>query len=118
MSTTQINNEARMENLSPGQKTLVAICIALTFQAISPCPFYFLDEITADLDTNYVARVVEYIEKMSVKSQIFLTTFKPKLARFRGANYSMVDIPTQGYMSRVGMIDRKDAHDFLSAAGQ
>ena len=69
-----------MENLSPGQKTIVAICIMLTFQAINPCPFYFLDEIEADLDSNYVEKVSEFIEKMSRKSQVFLTTFKPQMA--------------------------------------
>ena len=115
MSTTQITNESRMENLSPGQKTLVAICIALAFQSISPCPFYFLDEIEADLDTNYVERVSDYIGGMSKDSQIFLTTFKPQMARFQSSNYFMVSIPHNEAVSKIGRIDMKSAADFLTA---
>lgn len=118
LNETQKKNEARMENLSPGQKTLVAICIALTFQSINPCAFYFLDEITADLDTNYVERVVDFIDRMSVQSQIFLTTFKPQLATFKEANYYMVKIPQDDYLSRIGEVSRKEAHKFLSSNNQ
>lgn len=104
-----------MENLSPGQKTIVAICIMLSFQSINPSPFYFLDEIEADLDTNFVEKVAGFVEKMSGKSQIFLTTFKPQMAQSRKASYYMVAIPENEELSRIGRIDQKTAQTFLAS---
>jgi structural maintenance of chromosome 3 (chondroitin sulfate proteoglycan 6) len=49
----------RMENLSPGQKTVVAICILLAFQQLYPAGFYVLDEISADLDSQYVDKIAK-----------------------------------------------------------
>ena len=115
ISTTQIDNQSRMENLSPGQKTIVAICIMLAFQAINPSPFYFLDEIEADLDTNYVEKVSGFIEDMSRKSQIFMTTFKPQMTATTRGSYYMVSIPENEEVSRIGRIDQKTAHEFLSS---
>lgn len=115
ISTTQIDNQSRMENLSPGQKTIVAICIMLTFQSINPSPFYFLDEIEADLDTHYVEKVSTFIEDMSRKSQVFMTTFKPQMAAWNSASYFMVSIPENEEVSRIGLIDQRTAHAFLSS---
>lgn len=53
------SDDFTMESLSPGQKTVVAICILFSFQKLYPASFYCLDEITADLDTVYVEKVVE-----------------------------------------------------------
>ena len=115
ISATQIDNQSRMENLSPGQKTIVAICIMLAFQSISPSPFYFLDEIEADLDTNYVEKISSFIEKMSKKSQIFMTTFKPQMATAKEASYYFVSVPEREEVSRVARIDQKTALNFLSS---
>lgn len=48
-----------LENLSPGQKTVIAICILFSFQKLYPASFYCLDEITADLDAVYVEKIVK-----------------------------------------------------------
>ena len=87
----------------------------LTFQSISPSPFYFLDEIEADLDIHYVEKVSAFIEDMSRKSQVFMTTFKPQMAAWNGASYFMVSIPENEEVSRIGLIDQKTAQAFLSS---
>ena len=47
----------QMMNLSPGQKTVIAICMLFAFQELCPASFYCFDEICADLDTSYVEKV-------------------------------------------------------------
>ena len=53
------NSAVQMENLSSGQKTVIAICILFAFQELYPASFYCLDEISADLDSHYVEKVAE-----------------------------------------------------------
>jgi structural maintenance of chromosome 3 (chondroitin sulfate proteoglycan 6) len=47
--------EARknMEQLSGGQKTLVALAFIFAIQRCDPAPFYLFDEVDAALDTDY-----------------------------------------------------------------
>lgn len=42
-----------MEQLSGGQKTLVALALILAIQRCDPAPFYLFDEVDAALDTDY-----------------------------------------------------------------
>ena len=67
------------------------------------------------MDTNFVEKVAKFVEQMSRKSQIFMTTFKPQMASVRDASYFMVSIPENEEVSRVGVIDQKTAQTFLSA---
>lgn len=39
--------------LSPGQRTVVSVCLLFGLQKCSSCPFYCFDEIDADLDVTY-----------------------------------------------------------------
>lgn len=48
-----------MESLSPGQKTIIAICTILALQKLYPSSFYCLDEISADLDQEKVEKISE-----------------------------------------------------------
>ena len=42
-----------MEQLSGGQKTLVALAFILAIQRCDPAPFYLFDEVDAALDADY-----------------------------------------------------------------
>ena len=42
-----------MEQLSGGQKTLVALAFILSIQRCDPAPFYLFDEVDAALDADY-----------------------------------------------------------------
>ena len=53
------NDGFSMDSLSPGQKSVVSICIILALQKIYPASFYCLDEISADLDMVKIDRFSE-----------------------------------------------------------
>ena len=54
-----------MNDLSGGQKTLVALALIFAIQRCDPAPFYLFDEIDQALDANYRAAVASVIEKQS-----------------------------------------------------
>ena len=76
-----------MNQLSGGQKTIVALGLLFGIQRIEPAPVYLLDEVDANLDTMYRASVAALIAKESKGSvaegrpgsQMILTTFRPEL---------------------------------------
>ena len=40
-----------LQMLSGGQQALAALALTLGMRSVFPCPFYFVDEIDASLDT-------------------------------------------------------------------
>lgn len=46
-----------MQQLSGGQKSLVALALIFSIQRCDPAPFYLFDEIDANLDAQYRAAV-------------------------------------------------------------
>jgi len=52
-----------MEQLSGGEKTVIALSLLFAIHSYKPCPFFILDEIDASLDASNVDRVVDYIKK-------------------------------------------------------
>ena len=42
-----------MQQLSGGQKTLVALALVFAIQRADPAPFYLFDEVDAALDAKY-----------------------------------------------------------------
>jgi structural maintenance of chromosome 3 (chondroitin sulfate proteoglycan 6) len=46
-----------MQQLSGGQKSLVALALIFAIQRCDPAPFYLFDEIDANLDAQYRAAV-------------------------------------------------------------
>ena len=70
--------ESAMQALSPGQRTVVSICILVALQQCNPSPFYCFDEIDADLDSNTAKLVAKLVQTIAETSQVFLTTFRPE----------------------------------------
>merc|ERR1719234_1857376 len=54
-----------MEQLSGGQKTLVALAFILAIQRCDPAPFYLFDEVDAALDAEYRESVARVIHQQS-----------------------------------------------------
>ena len=52
-----------MQQLSGGQKALVALALIFAIQRCDPAPFYLFDEIDQALDANYRAGVARLIQK-------------------------------------------------------
>lgn len=77
--TGQTQSFLPMNQLSGGQKTVVALAIIFSIQRMEPAPFYLFDEIDANLDTMYRSAVANLVAKDAEKSQMILTTFRPEL---------------------------------------
>ncbi|CCW60184.1 unnamed protein product [Phytomonas sp. EM1] len=67
---------SELEQLSGGQKSLVALTFIFAIQRCDPAPFYLFDEIDAALDAEYRTAVANMIQKQSEECQFIIATFK------------------------------------------
>lgn len=81
-----------MEQLSGGQRSVVALALIFAIQRCDPAPFYLFDEIDAALDTTYRAAVARMIRKLSkpkkaetgedqATTQFLCSTFKTEMVQ-------------------------------------
>jgi len=68
-----------LQQLSGGQKTVVALSLILAIQECDRAPFYLFDEVDAALDDQYRGAVANFLGKNSSESQFICTTFRPEL---------------------------------------
>jgi len=104
--TGQTQSYLPMNQLSGGQKTVVALSIIFAIQRLEPAPFYLFDEIDANLDTMYRSAVATLVGKDSVKSQMILTTFRPELLETAKKFYQVF---MKNRCSRIDCVTRKEA---------
>ncbi|KAI5189486.1 structural maintenance of chromosome 3 (chondroitin sulfate proteoglycan 6) [Nematocida minor] len=64
----------RSDELSGGQKTVIALCMILSVQKIYEAPFYLMDEFDANLDTQVLMSIIE--SRVFDKRQLFFCTFR------------------------------------------
>ncbi|XP_066277071.1 structural maintenance of chromosomes protein 3-like isoform X1 [Branchiostoma lanceolatum] len=80
-----------MQQLSGGQKSLVALTLIFAIQKCDPAPFYLFDEIDAALDSTHRTAVAQMIQELSSDAQFITTTFRPELLetadKFYGVKY-------------------------------
>ncbi|KAH9387072.1 structural maintenance of chromosome 3 (chondroitin sulfate proteoglycan 6) [Nematocida major] len=62
------------DELSGGQKAVVALCMILAVQRIYEAPFYLMDEFDANLDTQVLLNIVE--SRVFDGRQLFVCTFR------------------------------------------
>ncbi len=67
-------NPKRLEQLSDGEKALLAVSLLFAFYKVKPAPFCFLDEVDAPLDDANVGRFADYLKAMSQKTQVVIIT--------------------------------------------
>ena len=65
-----------IEQLSGGEKSLVAIAIYFAMMKVAPPPFCMLDEVESALDDINVDRFANYLRKMSDKTQFVIVTHR------------------------------------------
>ena len=65
-----------IEQLSGGEKSLVAIAIYFAMMKVAPPPFCMLDEVESALDDINVDRFANYLRKMSDKIQFVIVTHR------------------------------------------
>ena len=69
-------NVSIIEQLSGGEKALIAISIYFAVMKVNPPPFCMLDEVDAALDDVNVNRFAQYLRTMSDKSQFIVITHR------------------------------------------
>lgn len=67
-------NPKRLEQLSDGEKALLAVSLLFAFYRVKPAPFCFLDEIDAPLDDANVGRFADYLKNLSQATQVIVIT--------------------------------------------
>ena len=68
-----------LQQLSGGQKSIVALALIFAIQRLDPAPFYLFDEIDANLDATHRQAVANLIRKQANSgTQFVTTTFRPE----------------------------------------
>lgn len=111
VSFTGVDAEMReMNQLSGGQKSLVALALIFAIQKCDPAPFYLFDEIDQALDAQHRKAVADMIHELSTQAQFITTTFRPELLenahKFYGVRF-------RNKVSHVDCVTREEARDFV-----
>lgn len=73
----------QMQQLSGGQKAVVALSLIFAIQRSDPAPFYLFDEIDQALDANYRSALARLVHRQAhsetAPAQFITTTFRPEL---------------------------------------
>ncbi|WVQ96685.1 hypothetical protein IAU59_003791 [Kwoniella sp. CBS 9459] len=106
----------RIQQLSGGQKSLVALALVFAIQKCDPAPFYLFDEIDANLDAQYRTAVASMIHDLSSNAQFITTTFKSEMLaqadKFYGVFFDKQKI------SSIKVIEQIEASDFVETSAQ
>ncbi|AFR94978.2 chromosome associated protein [Cryptococcus neoformans C23] len=106
----------RIQQLSGGQKSLVALALVFAIQKCDPAPFYLFDEIDANLDAQYRTAVATMIHTLSTSAQFITTTFKSEMLaqadKFYGVFFDKQKVST------IKVIEKEEASDFVETAAQ
>ncbi|KIR29832.1 chromosome associated protein [Cryptococcus deuterogattii 99/473] len=106
----------RIQQLSGGQKSLVALALVFAIQKCDPAPFYLFDEIDANLDAQYRTAVASMIHALSAHAQFITTTFKSEMLaqadKFYGVFFDKQKV------SSIKVIEKEEASDFVETAAQ
>ena len=66
----------KLEQMSGGEKSLIALAFLFAIQRYKPAPFYAFDEIDMFLDGVNVAKVAKLIKEMSSKAQFIVVSLR------------------------------------------
>ncbi|KAN0062775.1 Structural maintenance of chromosomes protein 3 [Thecaphora frezii] len=104
----------RIQQLSGGQKSLVALATVFAIQKCDPAPFYLFDEIDANLDAQYRTAVANMIMELAERAQFITTTFRPEMVQVAKKHYGVLFDSQK--VSTIRSITRDEAHEFVEAA--
>jgi len=113
---SKVDEGLRIQQLSGGQKSLVALALVFAIQKCDPAPFYLFDEIDANLDAQYRTAVAAMIHSLSSSGQFITTTFRPEMLvsadKFYGVLFNNQKI------SSIRSIKREEAMEFVDQEAQ
>lgn len=104
----------RIQQLSGGQKSLVALATVFAIQKCDPAPFYLFDEIDANLDALYRTAVANMIRELAHNAQFITTTFRPEMVQVASKHYGVLFDANK--VSSIRSISRDEANEFVEAA--
>jgi len=104
--TGQSSSFLTMQQLSGGQKTVVAIALIFAIQRLEPAPFYLFDEIDAALDTQYRTAIARLIARDAKNAQMVITTFRPEIIETADRFYRVYQ---KNRVSRIECVPREEA---------
>lgn len=111
VSFTGADAEMReMNQLSGGQKSLVALALIFSIQKCDPAPFYLFDEIDQALDAQHRKAVADMIHELSGQAQFITTTFRPELLENAHKFYG---VKFRNKVSHVDCVTKEEARDFV-----
>lgn len=111
VSFTGANAEMKdMQQLSGGQKSLVALTLIFAIQKCDPAPFYLFDEIDQALDAQHRKSVAEMIHVLCSEAQFITTTFRPELLEHADKFYG---VKFRNKVSHIECVSREEARDFV-----
>ncbi|RWS27390.1 structural maintenance of chromosomes protein 3-like protein 2, partial [Leptotrombidium deliense] len=99
-----------MQQLSGGQKSLVALAFIFAIQKCDPAPFYLFDEIDQALDPQHRKAVADMIFELSKDAQFITTTFRPELLERADKYYG---VKFRNRVSHIEAVSYDEAHDFV-----
>ncbi|KAL8587035.1 Structural maintenance of chromosomes protein 3 [Nucella lapillus] len=99
-----------MQQLSGGQKSLVALTLIFAIQKCDPAPFYLFDEIDQALDAQHRKAVADMIHESCQDAQFITTTFRPELLEHADKFYG---VKFRNKVSHVECVSREEARDFV-----
>ncbi|GLB45508.1 putative structural maintenance of [Lyophyllum shimeji] len=113
---SKVDEGLRIQQLSGGQKSLVALATVFAIQKCDPAPFYLFDEIDANLDAQYRTAVASMIKELAGTAQFITTTFRPEMLvtadRFYGVLFNNQKV------SSIRAISREEAMEFVEQEAQ
>ncbi|KAF5360848.1 hypothetical protein D9756_004551 [Leucocoprinus leucothites] len=113
---SKVDEGLRIQQLSGGQKSLVALATVFAIQKCDPAPFYLFDEIDANLDAQYRTAVASMIQSLASTAQFITTTFRPEMLvtadKFYGVLFNNQKV------SSIRVIKREEAQEFVDQEAQ
>ncbi|EQC33662.1 hypothetical protein SDRG_08766 [Saprolegnia diclina VS20] len=104
-----------MQQLSGGQKALVALAFIFAIQRCDPAPFYLFDEIDQALDATHRAAVAALIHRQAHSeenpAQFITSTFRPELVMVADQFYG---IGHQNKISTVYTMTKDESLEFIA----
>ncbi|KAF9201350.1 Structural maintenance of chromosomes protein 3 [Haplosporangium sp. Z 27] len=110
---SKVDEGLRMQQLSGGQKSLVALTLIFAIQQCDPAPFYLFDEIDANLDAVHrtaVAAMIHSLSSEKAQAQFITTTFRPEMLANADKYYG---VTFQNKVSVINAITKEEALEFV-----
>jgi len=103
----------RIQQLSGGQKSLVALATIFAIQKCDPAPFYLFDEIDANLDPDRRTSVAAMIGELGKEAQMICTTFRPEMLEHADQFWGVIF--NQRRISTIKQIEKTHAKQFVES---